>query len=432
MNWIFADGSTFDKIDPSTGKPTFKIANGNSQIVNRAVLGAQKALQTWRKTTPEQRSQILLTAAFILEEQAQSLGYLESRDLGKPIREAIGDPFECAGILRYAAGPTRCVMGTTHPQGSSVLAVVKKEPIGVVGVITPFNFPLCIATQKISSVLAAGCTCVVKPSEKAPVNTMNLAKIFTAAGVPPGVIQVVNGTGEVGAMLSSHPGISKVTFTGSTATGKKIMTQCAQNLTPSVMELGGKSPLLIMEDANLEKAVETALVANYFCNGQVCSACTRILIHESLVQKFLELAKATLANRVIGPSAEEKNTLGPLIDEAQYNRVLGLLQGAKNAGVKVICGGDKYVHPDPNFRGGYYIQPTILLADSDNYEIVLTKAHRIAEELESGVVWINTYFAGDSSVPFEGVKGTGFGKEGGLKGIEEFMVDKSLVISYSD
>ncbi|KAG9458685.1 hypothetical protein H6P81_003193 [Aristolochia fimbriata] len=477
INGHFVDsvsGKTFETIDPRNGEVIARVAEGDKEDVDLAVKAARKAFDhgPWPRMSGADRRRIMLKYADLIDEHGEELAALDSLEAGKlfTVTRAL-DVAEAANCVRYYAGTADKIHGQTLKmsslmQGNNTLSSFQGytllEPIGVVGLIIPWNFPTPILLGKVSPALAAGCTMVVKPAEETPLSALYLARLANLAGIPDGVINVVNGFGPTaGAALCSHMDIDKVSFTGSTEVGRLIMQAAAMsNLKPVSLELGGKSPLIVFNDADIHMAVNLAPMAAFFNKGEVCLAGSRVLVQEGIYDEFVKKMIEKTKDWVVGDPFDPKVHQGPQVSKKQFERVLSYIEHGKNEGATLLIGGKSVGDK------GYYIEPTIFSDVTDDMTIakeeifgpvmslmkfktveeaieranntkyglgaaVLTKdinlANRMTRSIRAGVVWINCYFAVSHDLPFGGYKMSGFGREMGLEGLHNFLQTKSVV-----
>jgi aldehyde dehydrogenase (NAD+) len=462
----YATPAAFPAVDPSTGKRWAWIPQARPGDIDAAVAAARAAFAGWRASTPARRQAVLAAVADRIESQADRWAGLLATENGRPIREArIGDVPLAAGIFRYFAGLARDLHGDTIPvddRDSHVYTV--REPLGVIAVLIPWNSPLITLANKLAPALAAGNTVVVKPSELASASVIEFARATTDL-VPPGALNVVTGLGgEAGAALVAHPGVAKISFTGGPATAERIMAAAARNLTPSLMELGGKSAFVICADAEVEAAVSDALTGIYLGNGEVCFASSRLLVHrdvhEEFVARFVEVAGAIR----VGDALDDETQVGPLVSAAHRDGVLGHVMRAVDQGAELLAGGDAPTLGG-ELVGGSYLQPTVLAdpegttqiareevfgpvavierwsdeadavrrANDTEYGLAagvwtrdLGRAHRFARDLEAGIVWVNTWFETPQGQPQGGIKRSGFGRELSRETLLEYSAVKAV------
>ncbi|MBX3745993.1 MAG: aldehyde dehydrogenase family protein [Verrucomicrobiae bacterium] len=470
--WVeAASGRTFDTFNPATGEVLARVAEADAEDVDRAVAAATRALNgPWGSVTPSDRSRMLWRFADLIEQHAVALATLESLDNGKPFALARhGDIPFAADTIRYMAGLARGLHGETVPlsapfqPGQRFLAYTLKEPGGVVGQIIPWNFPILMAAWKLGPALAAGCTILLKPAEQTPLTALYLGQLALEAEIPPGVLNILPGYGETaGAAIAAHPGVAKVAFTGSTEVGRRIVQAAAGNLKKVTLELGGKSPNVILEDADVATATEGAAGGVFFNSGQVCTAGSRLFVHtrhfDQVVDALVAGARATRLGHGFDPQA----TMGPLVSREQLQRVSGYVDHAAREGARAAVGGRKGGSP------GYYYEPTVLLQTNPGHRIVreevfgpvvaaipfrevedviaaandttyglaagvwtrdVQKAHRVAHALHAGTVWVNTYHVYDNALPFGGYKQSGWGRELGNDALENYTETKSVVVA---
>jgi acyl-CoA reductase-like NAD-dependent aldehyde dehydrogenase len=462
-------GRTFPTLNPSTAEPLAEVAEGDEADVDRAVLSARGAFENgaWPAMDARRRAKLLHAIADGLEARADELARLETMDNGKPLREArmfdIKESIEC---FRYYAGWTDKIYGDVIPLPGPYLNYTRLEPIGVCGAIIPWNYPLQMAAWKVAPALACGNTVVLKPAEQTPLTALELARVASEAGLPPGVLNVVTGHGETaGAALVRHADVDKIAFTGSTEVGRIIQREAAGNLKRVSLELGGKSPNIVLADADIEAAVRGATSAIFYNTGQACTAGSRLLVEESIRDEFLDkLAKRAEGMRP-GDPLNPKTRMGPLVSQEQLDRVLGYIEKGKSEGAELLIGGGRAEVSD---NPGYFLNPTIFdrvtpemtiareeifgpvlavttFADLDeaiqlgnNTEYGLAaavwtqdvkKAHRAAHALRAGTVWVNMYHTLDTGSPFGGYKHSGYGRELGKYALDLYTQVKSVWVN---
>jgi phenylacetaldehyde dehydrogenase len=453
--------------DPATGEPLAEVAQAGPEEVRRAVARARVAFddEGWRWSPGALRSRLILSAASILEDHAEELAQLEALEAGVPVTLSRAFLMATIETMEYAAGAATRVVGEAlvpaNLAGDRYQAQVLREPMGVIGTILPWNAPLSMAIEKSVFALATGNAVVLKPAEQTPLTALRLAELFAEAGLPPGVVSVVPGVGSVtGAALVADPGIDKVAFTGSTATGARIVADAAANLTPVTLELGGKSPNVVFADADLEAAVQAAPNDAFLLSGQMCTAPSRMFVERRVFDDFVSGFTAAAGKIALGRPLDPATIAGPLISSAQRERVLGHIDSGVNAGAVVACGGAAVEGP------GYYVRPTILLdttpemvvereevfgpvvsvtpfdtvdevigrANDTSYGLAagvwtndLKIAHRVTRELQAGTVWINGYNVFDPALPFGGVKHSGWGREYGAGAVETCTRTRTVI-----
>ncbi len=473
QDWCDAQsGERLDVENPANGEIFASIAAGGAAEIDAAVKVARKTFESaeWAKMRPIDRSRLLEQVALKIEAHADELALLESYDNGKPKHLAMMvDVPAAVEVFRYMAGWCTKIYGKTLPvsgDGRQYHAYTLRQPIGVVGAIVPWNYPLSMAAWKIASALAAGCTVVLKPSEVTSLTTLRLAELMLEAGVPPGVLNIVTGVGEkAGEALITHPDVDKIAFTGSTPVGKHILRSSANDLRRVSLELGGKSPTIIMPDADLDKAIPDAAMAIFFNSGQTCFAGSRLLCHESIYDDVIAGINEVARNLPIGPGQDANTMIGPVVNKKQRERIESYIKIGQEEGAEAIS-------PDAELPGqGYFVKPTILSGATEqsrvfNEEIfgpvlAATKfsteeeairlanksrfglganlycknvktAHKMAAAIHAGTVWINTYFVVDSAMPFGGFKESGIGREVGDEGVLMFTESKSVCALLDD
>lgn len=464
-DWVApASGRTFATIDPSTEETIGEVARGDAADVDRAAQAADRALRgEWGRMTPAARGRLLEKLAAAIGAAKEELAALETRDVGKPLKESRGDVGGVISTLVYNAGAADKMEGATIPLGPAFVDFTLLEPIGVTAHIVPWNFPLGMAMRSLAPALAAGCTAVLKPAEQSPLTALKLAEIAAASGLPPGVLNVVTGYGEeAGDALVRHPLVRSVTFTGSVDTGRRVMAAAASGPKPAVLELGGKNPVLVFADADLDRLVEDVADGAFGNSGQVCSACSRLIVEDSIAAELTERLVARAAKISVGPGADDPD-IGPLVSAEQHAKVMGHIEAARGGGARCAAGGDR----PAGLERGYFVAPTIFadvdpglriareevfgpvltltrfseaddavaLANGLGYGLVagiytrdISRALTLARSLEAGSVWINGWFIGGVQAPTGGIKDSGVGRERGLPGIRNYLSTKNVGI----
>lgn len=465
--WVRTAGS-ISVIDPATGEVISSISDASSSDIDAAVEAARKGFESdaWQGMSPQHRMRMIHRIADLIETNAEELAYLETLDNGKPF--SISQPVDIAasaGAFRYYAGWADKIHGDTHSisMPGEHHAFTLREPIGVAALIVPWNYPLVMAAMKLAPALAAGCACILKPAEDTSLTAIRLGELVIEAGVPPGVINIVTGHGQsAGAALAAHNGVDKVAFTGSTATGKTIVQAAAGNLKKVTLELGGKSPNIILADADLEAAIPAAAMAVFFNSGQTCTAVTRLYIHESVYEQVVEGIAGVAKSLKVGGGFEADSVLGPLVSQRQLARVKGYVETGQAEGGELIVGGEQIGD------SGYFFQPTLIAATSNDMTIVreeifgpviaaqkfsdidevialandseyglssaiwtqnLSAAHRIAKRLRTGQVGINAAAVADWDLPVGGYRQSGWGRENGFDGVSNYLQTKAVVVT---
>jgi aldehyde dehydrogenase (NAD+) len=458
-------GAEMQSFDPGRGVPFATFAAGSAEDIARAVVAARAALSgPWSRLTPAARGEILMRASHLLHERAARFAVVETFDSGKLLAESEGDVGGVVRCLAYYAGAADKLQGDSVPLGPDYLGVTIEEPVGVVAQIVPWNYPLSTAARGIAPALAAGCTLVVKPAEQTPFTTLMLAELLHEAGLPAGVLNVVAGTGaEAGAALVAHPGIDHITFTGSVATGQSVMRAAAEHVTRLQLELGGKSPVVLMADCEIEAAVEGVIGAIYENAGQICSAGSRLIVEKPIAQEVLDRLVARVEAMALGHGLSEAQ-IGPINSPQQLARIDAHVARARAAGNRILTGGG--IVPDAECGGGWFYRPTIILADGPDDPLVqeeifgpvltvqiiqgldeaiaaanatpyalvagiYTRDHgsawRFARAVDAGQVYINEFFAGGVAMPFGGNRKSGFGRAKGMAGLRSYCKLKSVV-----
>jgi phenylacetaldehyde dehydrogenase len=468
--WVNAvSGKTFPTYNPATGEILAQVAEGDREDIEQAVKAARKAFDQgpWRKLTASERGRLIWKLSDLLESHTEEFAYLESLDNGKPLTIArAADVPLAVDLFRYMAGWATKIEGNTIPisvpytPGAKYLAYTLREPIGVAGQIIPWNFPLLMAAWKLGPALACGCTVVLKPAEQTPLSALRLGELIMEAGFPEGVVNIVPGYGETaGAALAAHPDVDKVAFTGSTEVGKLIVHAAAGNLKKVSLELGGKSPNVVFKDADLESAIAGAASAIFFNHGQCCCAGSRLYVEKPIFDRVVEGVADEAKKINVGSGLDPETAMGPLVSQEQLSRVCGYLEAGFSEGATAVSGGHR--------KGdkGYFVEPTVLVNTREDMKVVreeifgpvvtampfdnpeeilprandseyglaaavwtrdISKAHRMAEHLRAGTVWINCYNIFDAALPFGGYKQSGWGREMGHDVLNNYTQTKAV------
>ncbi|RCK52458.1 betaine-aldehyde dehydrogenase [Thalassospira profundimaris] len=462
-------GAEMVTLNPATNKV---LASGNESTasdVDAAVKAARKGLALWKATPAAERARVLFRAAQILRERNDELALLETRDTGRAIQETeIVDVVSAVECLEYFAGVAGNISGE-HIDLAGNFAYTRREPVGVCAAIGAWNYPIQIASWKAAPALACGNAVVYKPSEVTPLSAIAVAQALQEAGLPDGVYNVVQGARECGASLVEHPGVDKVSLTGSAETGAKVASVAAGGMKAVTMELGGKSPMIVFEDADLENAVSGAQMANFYSSGQICSNGTRVFVHESVKDAFLAKLVERSKDLVLGDPEKPETQVGPIVTKAQFDKVMSYIELGKKEGATVVLGGHAVTEGMP--EGGLFVAPTVFADCSDDMTIVreeifgpvmsvltfkteeeairranateyglaagvftrdLSRGHRVVAELEAGTCWINTYNITPIEMPFGGVKKSGVGRENSRAAIEHYTRVKSVYVETGD
>ncbi len=466
-------GETFEVFNPATAEVIAHVADCKQGDVDLAVAAARKAFEEgpWPRMSPSARGRILWKIGDLILEHLEELAQLESLDNGKPISVArAADVPLAADLFHYMAGWATKIEGHTIPLSvpytpdAEYHAYTRREPIGVVAQIIPWNFPLLMAAWKLGPVLTAGCTVVLKPAEETPLSALRLAQLCLDAGLPPGVLNVLTGFGETcGAPLAAHPGVDKVAFTGSTEVGKLIVKAASNDLKKVSLELGGKSPNIVLDDADLDVAIPGASSAIFFNHGQCCCAGSRLFVQEKRYERVLEGVSDAAKKIRLGPGLDPSTQMGPLVSKVQFERVTGFLKSGKEEGARTVVGGKRHG------QTGYFVEPTVLDGTRETMRVYqeeifgpvvtvmpfkevdedlirrandtvyglaagiwtgnMKRAHRIANRLRAGTVWINCYNIFDAALPFGGYKQSGWGREMGHEVLNNYLETKAVCVS---
>lgn len=461
----------FDLVNPASGEPIGRVPRGTREDANEAVEVARKAFEApaWHEMEQTKRGKILIQIATLLREHFDEISKLETLNQGKPLRESKADVAWAIRAFEYWGGAADKMQGETIPVTPNRVTYTLREPMGVTAHIIPWNYPLALATRSLAPALAAGNTVVAKPAELTPLTVLRIAEFAQKSGLPDGVLNVITGSGAVvGRALVSNSNVDGITFTGSTETGKQIMEVAAKNVTPVLLELGGKNPNIIFPDADLQRAVQMAKYAIFTNAGQMCWAGSRLFLHEAIYEKFLEELKRQTEQMRMGPGLEDKTELGPLVSKDQQERVMGYIKSGLDEGAKLVTGGQP--PENPGLRKGFFLQPTIFtdvkptmriacdeifgpvlaifrfskiedvvsLANETQFGLyagVWTNdfkvAHRLVRELQAGVVAVNDYLVAYPQTPFGGYKDSGIGYESGLQAINHYTRIKSVTMNVS-
>jgi acyl-CoA reductase-like NAD-dependent aldehyde dehydrogenase len=471
--WVeAADGATFETVNPATAEVLMRCASASEADVDRAVTAAAAAAEgSWKRITPSERGRLLWRVAELLERDADQLAQLEVMDMGKPLRLAREDDLPMAiDHFRYFAGWTTKLEGETIPVSSGAyLNYTVREPLGVVGLIIPWNYPLMLAAWKLAPALACGNTCLLKPAEQTPLTSLWLGQLLLEAGIPEGVVNILTGFGETaGAAISRHPGVAAVSFTGSTEVGREIVRASTSNLKRTALELGGKSPNIVFADADLDEAIPGSANAIFYNMGQDCAAGSRLFVQSEIYDEFVDGMSGQAAALRIGPGMEDGVDQGPLVSREQLDRVTGYLRAGIDEGAVAATGGNRAT--GGLLDTGYFVTPTVFRDATNSMRIAreeifgpvvtvipfrdtddavlqgnattyglgagvwtrdIKKAHRAAAALKAGSVWINCYNIYDAGSPFGGYKESGFGREMGRHNLDLFTQIKSVWVDLS-
>jgi len=460
-----ASGERFDVMNPANGEAIATVPLAGAADVDAAVRAAREALPAWRSMPPAERADLLWRLGTRIRELEDEFAQIEALDNGKPLSELhIVDIPLCAELFRYYAGWVTKIEGQVGtPSFGSFHTYMRREPVGVVGAIIPWNFPLLMCGYKLGPSLAAGCTVVLKPAEQTPLSALRLAELVSEVGFPPGVVNVVTGFGEgAGGPLAAHHDVDKITFTGEHTTGQKILEASKGNLKRVSLELGGKSPSLVFDDADLDTAVAGTHGAVFWNQGQCCIAGARVFVHERIRDAFAERLVESARSIRLGSGLDPDTTMGPLVSSDQRERVTGYIESGRSEGAQLLLGGDGV---DESLAGGYFVSPTVFTDVSSEMKIMreeifgpvamvgtfsdedeaialandtrfglaagiftenVKRAHRVAAQVEAGTVWVNTYGMFDAAIPYGGFKLSGFGKELGREALDLYLQTKTV------
>lgn len=464
--WVPAtDGTTFETVNPATGKPITELSDAREPDVDAAVAAAREAFPTWRDTAPADRGRTLTRIAELIREHSTELAALESLDQGKPRQQAASDIAGAAQYFEYYAGAADKIEGSSIPLGPDGIDYTVREPYGVSAQIIPWNFPANLFARGIAPALAAGNAVVAKPAEQTPLSALRLADLCSQAGLPDGVLNVVPGFGEpTGRVLTEHDGVDQITFTGSVPTGQVIMRAAAATVTPVTLELGGKNPAVIFPDADLEAAAADVATGIFTNAGQVCSAADRAVVHESVVEDFLDRIIALAEEYELGPGHEGRD-MGPVVSAEQLEKITNYIEVGQAEGATLVTGGAALD------RDGYFVEPTVFtdvapdmriaqeeifgpvlavstfsdtdeavrIANGTKYGLVagvftqdVDRALRLTQRIEAGNVYVNTWFGDTNQTPFGGYKHSGIGREKGLAALDSYLRTKNVAIDIGD
>ena len=459
-----AKGEYFATIDPATEEPIAEIARATPADVDKAVKAAHDAMKgPWSRLSPMERGALMFKLADLIAANRDELAKLETLDVGKPLKDSLGDIDGVVTTLRYNAGAAAQMQGETIPLGPEVVDFTLLEPMGVTAHIVPWNFPLGMAMRSLAPALAAGCTVVLKPAEQSPLSALKFAELLPGAGIPRGVVNLITGFGEdAGEALVRHPLVRGISFTGSLETGRKILAGAAPGIKPSILELGGKNPMIVFADADIDRAVGDALAGSFENCGQVCSSSSRYLLEPKIRDEFLGKLTEKAQKLKVGPGMENPD-VGPIGSREQYDRVTGYIARGRSDGARLRTGGNRPRH----LQRGYFIEPTIFegvdpsaviardeifgpvgvaldiksedeavaLANGLGYGLAagvysrdISRALRLAHQIEAGSIWINGWWMGGVQAPTGGMKESGIGRERGLAGIRNYLQIKNVAI----
>jgi acyl-CoA reductase-like NAD-dependent aldehyde dehydrogenase len=471
--WVDAEsGKTFETVNPATGEVLAKVAEGSKADIDKAVKAARDAFENgpWRKMSSYERGRLLYKLADAIEAHADEFAQLETLDNGKPIRESrYVDVPQAIETFRYYAGWATKIEGETVNVNPNFFNYTLREPVGVVGQIIPWNFPLLMAAWKLAPALACGNTLILKPAEQTPLSALRLGELACEVGFPEGVINIVTGFGEnsAGEALSRHMDVDKIAFTGEDKTGKKILEASTGNLKRVSLELGGKAPNIVFADADIDAAVKGAITGIFFNQGQVCCAGSRLFLEKSIQDEFMTKLKERAEGLRQGNGMDEKTQIGPQVSKEQQERIMNYIEAGQKEGAKLVCGGER---PGGELAKGYFVKPTVFSGVNNNMKIAqeeifgpvlsvlnfgsveevaeqankisfglsgavwtkdIKKAHKLASQIKAGTVWVNCYNVFNAAIPFGGYKMSGYGRELGKHAIELYTQIKSVWVDMS-
>ena len=461
---------SFETINPATGQVIELIGQASLKDVEGAIESAEKGFAVWSAMTAVERSRILLKAVSLLRQRNDELAALEVMDTGKPLQEAnCVDIHTGADVIEYYAGLVPALQGAQQDLDLNTFFLSKREPLGVCAGIGAWNYPIQIACWKSAPCLAAGNSMIFKPSEETPLSVLKLAEIYTEAGVPPGVFNVVQGDYRVGQYLSRHPSIEKISFTGECETGKKVMADASGSLKEVTLELGGKSPLIIFDDADIDNAISGALLANFYTQGEICTNGTRVFVQSGIYDEFIKKVCKRSAKIKLGDPMNLETQMGALISAEHLDKVMSYIEKAKLSGARLVCGGNR--HDSNETRNGYFVEPTIFADCEDGSpnvtdeifgpvmsvlrfehenEVIdranntrfglaagvftkdISRAHRVINQLQAGICWINSWGDSPAEMPVGGYKESGIGRENGPETLKSYTQIKSIFVRLDD